>query len=321
MVVIGVPVYNEESFIKKTLDSIACQTWNDFAVLIADNHSTDSTYEICREYANSDNRFFCVRHDKNYGARFNLDFLLRSSESPFFMYLGGHDLLDPDFLRMHLSAMIKQPNISLSCSSIQWADEHDNLLKISIPRSISNIKGSGFQKYLKAVTSVDDSEYNVINSLVRRKCLDGVNLDSIFGMDHILLSRLSYTGDINFYEESLYFARAFAQERGQTWMERVDPINPEKCADFSLFVKAYLSDFDKIDTPNNLEHKLKRIAVLVAVKYRILLVKYRVLIANYEWQKNENIRSFWLFLLLLFLKKNLGKIKDKTKKLFKGKFK
>ena len=66
-VIVTVAVYNEESFIKQTLESIRRQTYTDFLVLISDNASTDKTGEICREICQKDQRFSYVRHKKNFG--------------------------------------------------------------------------------------------------------------------------------------------------------------------------------------------------------------------------------------------------------------
>ena len=51
MIVIGLPVYNGEKTIEKTLNSIIEQTFTDFQVIISDNYSTDNNSTICKEYS------------------------------------------------------------------------------------------------------------------------------------------------------------------------------------------------------------------------------------------------------------------------------
>ena len=53
---IGLPVYNGEPFLSKTIDAILTQTFNDFELIICDNASTDATETICRKYAAQDKR-------------------------------------------------------------------------------------------------------------------------------------------------------------------------------------------------------------------------------------------------------------------------
>lgn len=50
-----IPTYNSDKTLKKTLDSIIKQSFQDFEVLIADGDSKDSTVEIAKSY--KDNRF------------------------------------------------------------------------------------------------------------------------------------------------------------------------------------------------------------------------------------------------------------------------
>ena len=50
-ITIGIPVFNGEDFIRKSIESVLSQTFLDFELIISDNGSTDSTSLICREYA------------------------------------------------------------------------------------------------------------------------------------------------------------------------------------------------------------------------------------------------------------------------------
>jgi glycosyltransferase involved in cell wall biosynthesis len=55
-ITIGIPVYNSEKFIKKHIESICSQTFQNFCIIISDNGSIDKTSEICEEMSKSDNR-------------------------------------------------------------------------------------------------------------------------------------------------------------------------------------------------------------------------------------------------------------------------
>ena len=52
-----VPVYNVEQYLRQCLDSILNQTYQEIEVLLINDGSTDASDEICREYAERDNRF------------------------------------------------------------------------------------------------------------------------------------------------------------------------------------------------------------------------------------------------------------------------
>jgi len=61
---IGMPVYNGAASIRRALDSLLAQTFNDFCIIISDNGSTDETQSICEAYAAADPRVTYIRQAK-----------------------------------------------------------------------------------------------------------------------------------------------------------------------------------------------------------------------------------------------------------------
>ncbi len=49
-------MYNGANTIRRALDSLLRQTYQNFELIISDSGSTDSTSEICLKYAQKDNR-------------------------------------------------------------------------------------------------------------------------------------------------------------------------------------------------------------------------------------------------------------------------
>ncbi len=60
LVSIIMPVYNVEKYVGKAIQSILNQTWNNFELIIVNDGSTDNSYQICHEFANSDNRIHLI---------------------------------------------------------------------------------------------------------------------------------------------------------------------------------------------------------------------------------------------------------------------
>ena len=88
---IGMPVYNGEKFICKALDSLLSQTFSDFELIISDNASTDTTEDICREYAAGDSRIRYVRQKKNQGPLANFQYVLDEAIGEYFMWAAADD--------------------------------------------------------------------------------------------------------------------------------------------------------------------------------------------------------------------------------------
>ena len=67
LVSIITPVYNAEQFIKQTIQSVIQQTYEKWEMIIVDDCSTDSSYEIVMSLAKNDDRIKCFRLNKNSG--------------------------------------------------------------------------------------------------------------------------------------------------------------------------------------------------------------------------------------------------------------
>ena len=52
-----IPVYNVEQYLRECLDSVLAQTYSNYEVLLIDDGSTDSSFDICCEYCDKDKRF------------------------------------------------------------------------------------------------------------------------------------------------------------------------------------------------------------------------------------------------------------------------
>lgn len=61
-----VPCYNVEKYIRRGLDSILAQTFNQWEAILVDDGATDNTGKICDEYAQKDRRFQVI-HTNNQG--------------------------------------------------------------------------------------------------------------------------------------------------------------------------------------------------------------------------------------------------------------
>lgn len=104
-VTILVPTYRRPYFLKRTLTSIAKQSYDDFIVHILDDASGDETGEVAQAFAVQDSRFVYHCNETNIGNFNNLSHGLGLVNTSYFCYLADDDLWLPGFLEKAVKAM------------------------------------------------------------------------------------------------------------------------------------------------------------------------------------------------------------------------
>lgn len=67
LVSVVVPVYNMEKYLKRCVDSILEQTYENLEIILVDDCSSDKSAEIIENYKKADDRVKSIRHEKNSG--------------------------------------------------------------------------------------------------------------------------------------------------------------------------------------------------------------------------------------------------------------
>lgn len=74
-----VPIYNVEAYLKKCLDSVVGQTYQNLQIILVDDGSTDKSFSIAKEYFDKDERIILISQ-ANQGASIarntGIDYLL-----------------------------------------------------------------------------------------------------------------------------------------------------------------------------------------------------------------------------------------------------
>ena len=117
-----IPVYNVENYLRKCLDSIIMQTFQDFEVICVDDGSDDKSFEILQEYQNKDKRFSVVRQEhRGVGAARNL--ALSLAKSKYIQFLDSDDFIESEMFEEMYDIAIKYDTDMVVCTSISRAPD------------------------------------------------------------------------------------------------------------------------------------------------------------------------------------------------------
>ena len=124
LVSILVPTYNYARYLPEALESILAQDFCDFEVIVADDASTDNTPELCRAFAQRDERIRFVQHAKNLGMVENWNWCLTQARGTLVKFMLADDCFkQPQALRRMVDAIEQNPGVSLVASARQLLDE------------------------------------------------------------------------------------------------------------------------------------------------------------------------------------------------------
>ena len=95
LISIIVPIYGVEKYIKKCVDSILSQTYNEIEVILVDDGSPDQCPSICDEYAKKDSRVRVI-HKKNGGLVSARQAGLKVAHGDYIGFVDGDDWIESD---------------------------------------------------------------------------------------------------------------------------------------------------------------------------------------------------------------------------------
>jgi len=101
--------FNEERYIRESIESLINNTFKNFKIVVIDDGSTDSTTEILNEFQISDDRILLIRNEKNLGIAVSTNIALSNCDTDFIAIMDADDISLPerlgkqiDYLRKHL---------------------------------------------------------------------------------------------------------------------------------------------------------------------------------------------------------------------------
>lgn len=88
---IVVPIYNDEEYLSRALDSLVNQTEKNIEIVCVDDCSTDGSYQIAKQYAVNDSRIKLIRQSKNASAFQARKVGIEKASADYIMFLDGDD--------------------------------------------------------------------------------------------------------------------------------------------------------------------------------------------------------------------------------------
>lgn len=167
-----IPVYNTEKYIAATIDCVLAQSYTDFELVIVDDASTDSTYSVCEQYAQKDQRIKLYRNEKNLGMMPNWIHGIQFCSGQYWGKLDADDIWKPDMLERCVAVLDTQPEVGMVVSGFEYIDEESRTLPGTLFRLPEYARNKAFsmleQKLSKGMNLFEDKATQQGIGLIRR---------------------------------------------------------------------------------------------------------------------------------------------------------
>ena len=123
-----VPVYKVEEYLSKCVDSILCQSFQEFNLILVDDGSPDGCPAICDNYAKQDKRITVI-HKQNGGLsdarNAGIDWAMEYSCSTWLAFVDSDDYLHVDYLKTLYDAAVTESADLAICDFCRVNDEEN----------------------------------------------------------------------------------------------------------------------------------------------------------------------------------------------------
>lgn len=125
-ITIGIPVYNGEKYLAKTIKNTLSQSYKNIEIIISNNYSNDRTLDIINYFKKIDDRIILLNQNSKLTSVENFKTIIKHASGDYFVWLSHDDYFENTYFESCI------PNLNddrAIFGSVQYIDEGD--LKIS----------------------------------------------------------------------------------------------------------------------------------------------------------------------------------------------
>ena len=124
---VGIPFYNAEKFLAFAIQSVLCQSYTNWELILVDDGSTDNSLKIAKEFAGNDRRIKVLCDGENKKLPNRLNQLIKESEGKFIARMDADDIMHPSRLEVQLKYLLENDQVDLVSTGLVSIDDQNRV--------------------------------------------------------------------------------------------------------------------------------------------------------------------------------------------------
>jgi glycosyltransferase involved in cell wall biosynthesis len=282
-----IPIFNNEKYLYKCIDSIIKQSFKDIEIFLIDDGSTDNSLSICNEYKDKDARIKVI-HKKNEGVSIARNTGILASTGKYLLFIDSDDFIaENSIVDIVNTAYENDADLVFLTAEKYFKNGKTEILEKGYNKEII-INGSSLE-IMKHVTSLNKFPGSFCTKLVKREIILTNNIffdeNQSIGEDlNLVIKTIAAARSFNYCEKKYYYYRQ---------SDYSTKYNAEKVLTELLYkvIKKWLENVEK---PRYNDYTYS-IYSLLAYEYYIILLEYGRLDIKLRRKYKNDIKSIsWL---------------------------
>lgn len=143
MITIGIPFFNDESYLDMAIRSVFNQTYTEWKLILIDDGGSDGSLSIAQQYAN-DSRVTVLSDGLNKKLPARLNQMIDMADTKYFARMDADDIMHPERLAIQLEILENNPDIDVLGTNAYTIDADNNITGLRHPSSNEIITAHGF---------------------------------------------------------------------------------------------------------------------------------------------------------------------------------
>lgn len=174
LVSIVVPIYNQEQYLPRCLDSLRRQTYANIEIILVDDGSTDGSSQMCDQYAIDDSRCRVI-HKENEGVWTARNMGCDAANGAWLIFIDSDDYFNLDMIRLMHHAAISHPDTDIVMVNAAMTTSQEENITPSLVTDIPSTVLLSQKELMEGLTSRDSLLFAVEwNKLYRRELIENI---------------------------------------------------------------------------------------------------------------------------------------------------